>query len=157
MADGPHRIYWDADVFLSYVNGLPDRLPTIETLLTLARVGARVEIVTSTLSITEVAFAHAEQSRGRPDPVIEQILDSLWSDAVLRLAQLTVPIARAARQPVRASLQTAPRLKPPDAFHLATAERLDVTEFHTYDADLHRYAGRFGFPIHVPTAPTPSP
>jgi hypothetical protein len=33
MPDSKPRIYWDTCVLLSFINGLPERLPDIETLL----------------------------------------------------------------------------------------------------------------------------
>ena len=132
-------------------------MPTLDVLFTLARTGVEIVIVTSTLSITEVAFAPSERTRGRLDPMIEATLDALWSDPAVRLIPLSPAIARAARQLVRGALVTGPRLRPPDAIHLATARRFSVAEFQTYDATLHKLSGRFGFPIHEPSSIPPTP
>ena len=42
-----------------------------------------------------------------------------------------------------------------DAIHLATARRLGVQEFHTYDEKLLKYQGDLGFPIREPIAAAP--
>ena len=65
MPNSGDVIYWDASVFLSCVNGETERLPTIDALREESRKGD-FTIVTSTLSITEVAFAEMEQTRGAP-------------------------------------------------------------------------------------------
>lgn len=57
------RVYWDACVFLSYINGVANRLPTIEELLRLARAD-EFELLTSSLSHAEVAFAEIEKAQG---------------------------------------------------------------------------------------------
>ena len=58
----PPRVYWDANVMLSYLNAVPERLPVIEELLRQSRAAA-IEIVTSALSIAEVAFAQSAATR----------------------------------------------------------------------------------------------
>jgi hypothetical protein len=51
MPDGLARIYWDACVLLSYINGIPDRLPDLEWYL--ERSGKGFQLVTSTVTIVE--------------------------------------------------------------------------------------------------------
>ncbi len=63
------RLYWDANVFLSYVDGTPDRLPHIEPLFREAE-QEKVEIVTSTASIAEVAFGSVEMDERSLDEEI---------------------------------------------------------------------------------------
>ena len=68
MADGRvPRYYWDSCVFLSAVEKVPTRVAVIERLLDDANAG-RAEVFTSTVSITEVAFAkfepHIDQADG---------------------------------------------------------------------------------------------
>ena len=81
MGSGRRRIYWDACVWLSYINGYPDRQPILDTLLadSASRVGD-IHIVTSTVSQTEVAFALVELKDQAPDQVVEAAIDSLWKD-----------------------------------------------------------------------------
>lgn len=56
MPDELSRIYWDANVPLSYISGVADRLPVIEELLKRAR-AREIELLTSSISRVEVAFA----------------------------------------------------------------------------------------------------
>jgi len=136
MPGSTPRVYWDSCVFLSYFNGDIDRLPHIEALLKSASADNAIEIVTSTISITEVAFAQVEQT-GKTDPAIEAAMDKLWADrSAVMLVDCHELIARQARNLMRVALQHSWKLKPPDAIHLATAARMGVTEFHTYDGAL---------------------
>ena len=145
------RIYWDSCVPLSYVNGVPDRLPTIDELLRHAR-REELELVTSVLSITEVAFAASEQAGGALDPEVEENIDSLWSpDSPIALVEFHDLIAREARGLIRQGIgQDWGKLKPADAIHLATARRLEVDRFHTYDDRLLKWNGVAGFPVTRP-------
>ncbi len=88
------RVYWDACVVLSYINADSERLPVLGELLAEARRG-KVRIVTSTLSVVEVAFAAEEQRRQAPDPVTEAQIDALWTPgSVITLAEFHFGIAR---------------------------------------------------------------
>ena len=133
MASGRRRIYWDSCVWLSYINGHPNRLPVLETLLadSSSPLGD-IELVTSTVSQTEVAFAFVEQDNQLPDPAVEAKIDSLWNDKrTMRLIEYHTVIAVEARTLIRLGLQSRWSLKPLDAIHLATARWYGVTEFHT--------------------------
>ena len=69
MPDDRTFIYWDANVFLSYIDGDPARLPTLDAILAdSANPESLVQIATSTLSIVEVAFAIEEKTKGVLDP-----------------------------------------------------------------------------------------
>lgn len=41
-------------------------------------------------------------------------------------------------------------LRAADAMHLATAQRMEVDEMHTYDGDLLKWDGNVAFPIREP-------
>lgn len=60
MPEAPPRYYWDANVFLTYIHLVPERAPDIDALLDAAR-DRKIEVVTSTLSIVEVAFGAEEE------------------------------------------------------------------------------------------------
>lgn len=55
MPANPRRIYFDANVFLAYVGNEQGRADTVQALLDEAR-RDEIEIVTSVLSIAEVAY-----------------------------------------------------------------------------------------------------
>ena len=62
MPPEPTRNYWDSCAFLSYINGVSDRLPTLDALLEeSADPDNEREIVTSTFTIAEVAFVLHEK------------------------------------------------------------------------------------------------
>jgi len=54
------RSYWDACLFLAWINNEPERAAVVDSLLTSARLG-EIEIVTSVISVTEVALAATEK------------------------------------------------------------------------------------------------
>ncbi len=54
-----HFIYWDANVFLSYINNLPDRMPVLDAILEEIESSKNDRIVTSVLSKVEVALGSA--------------------------------------------------------------------------------------------------
>jgi predicted nucleic acid-binding protein len=153
MPGNPAMVYWDSNVFLSYFNAVPDRLPTIEALLRNASVDHTIEIVTSTLAITEVAYAQIEQG-GNLDSTVEAAMDKFWADrSIITFVDCHELIARQARNLMRTALQKGWKLKPPDAIHLATAARMGVSEFNTYDTPLFKYAQDIGAIIREPHSP----
>lgn len=103
------------------------------------------------MSITEVAFAQAERSRGSLDAGLEAAIESFWADSdTIRLIEFDRTIAAAARDLVRRAIPLKRRLKPMDAIHLATAQRRQVGDFHTTDQPLQRDWQDLGFPVRDP-------
>ena len=147
------RIYWDSCVFLSYINGYEDRLPTIDALLAQSadREDDR-EIVTSTFAIVEVAFDLNERAQAALDSETETKIDALWSDRhAVKLIEFHEGIARDARTLIRGAVASGRSgLRPDDAVHLASARSLEVAEFHTYSKDLPRFADLTGLTIVEP-------
>lgn len=154
MPDESSRVYWDANVLLSYVDGDPDRLPTIEELLRQAR-AREIEIVTSALSQVEVAFAASEKEGQALDPAAEERIDELWKpSSPIALVEFYPALAREARRLIRDAIDAGrSALKPADAIHLATAARMEVEDFHTYDEKLQRHSNAFPFPVREPLTP----
>lgn len=99
MPSDRRYLYWDACVFLSFVNNDGERIGAIESVL------AEVEeeedglsIATSVLSRVEVAYCAAEQSRQALDESTEAQLDSMWADrSVVTLVEVNEEITRLAR------------------------------------------------------------
>ena len=156
MVSSRRRIYWDSCVWLSYINGYPARLPVLETLLADSRSQlADIELVTSTIAQTEVAFALTEKESHTLDSEVEAKIDALWTDRrTITLVEYHTAIAREARDLIRLGIEYDWQLKPLDAIHLATARWLRVYEFHTYDKKLPRYSDQVGFPIKEPYVAT---
>jgi predicted nucleic acid-binding protein len=150
------RIYWDACVFLSHLNGEEGRADVIEQIMDEASDG-KWEILTSTVSQVEVAFGKAEQDQKAPDPEVLAAIEAYWlPESPVKLIEFHRLIALDARDLVRVSrIDQDKRLTPIDAVHLASAQRLGAIDFHTYDGHLLDRNGEFEFPIREPWSPEP--
>ena len=151
MTDQAKKLYWDADVFISLVEDRPGRAPVIQSLLADARSGM-VEIVTSAITIAEVAYGTAARLEGAPSPDVEQVIDGLWeSGAPVKVVEVYPLLAVRARDIIRQSVGWGwTGLRAHDAIHLATAQQLAVDEVHTYETKWGRYAEIIGIPIISP-------
>jgi predicted nucleic acid-binding protein len=151
MPNSPRRIYWDSCVFLSYIENHPDRASDIDTLLQEAEKG-NIEIVTSTVAITEVAFAPEERDKKALSKAVDDAINALWrSPSPVKLVEFHAGIADRARDLLRTALTSGIKmLKPMDAIHLATALTLGVDEFQTYDEPLMRYSELFSLKMGKP-------
>ena len=162
MPETPKLIYWDSNVFLSYVNELSDRMPVLDVLFeTSSRVAGSVKIHTSTLTQVEVAFAASEQVQQVLDPQIEGRLNALWADPeAIVSVEYHAAIGQVARSLIRSAITEGWSLKPLDAVHLATAQWLSnsglaLEEFHTYDKGLEKFESFLNFTICEPRAEQP--
>lgn len=148
MPDEPKRIYWDACVFLDDIEGAPEWMPILDALLEQASETEELVIYTSTVSITEVAFAKAEKDGRALDSTIEAEIDALWNDrSAVKLVEFNEIIARGARNLIRRAVEQGRQLKPLDAIHLVTAQNRRVAEFHTTDDRLQKGWHDLGFLI----------
>lgn len=155
MPDEPRGIYWDSCVFIHYIEGTKEWMSILDALLDEASQGNRLVILTSTVSITEVAYAKSEKPGNVLDPNIEAAIDNLWNDlSAVQLVELSQIIARDARSLVRQSVEIARSLKPLDAIHLATARIMNVSDFHTMDGSLKQW-NNLGFPVRDPWTAQP--
>lgn len=135
MPNDEQRIYWDTCVYLSYISGTPDRLPVIQQILGNAR--QKRAILTSIVSMVEVAYAAHEKNPGPLDPQMEKTMDQLWADdSVTEIVELNHDVAGMARDLIRRATATQRKLKPLDAIQLASAQWMRASEFHTYDREL---------------------
>ena len=157
MSSSRRRIYWDADVWLSYINGEGSRLPTLDAILAdSASPKGEIELCTSEMSEVEVAFAKTEQDKKALDNDVEKQIDAMWGDsAALKVVEYHHTIGIEARKMIRLGMEKGWQLKPMDAIHLATAKFLGVSEFHTYDRRLLKYSGDVGFSIVEPRTSQP--
>jgi predicted nucleic acid-binding protein len=142
------RVYWDACVFLSYINGVENRRSQIEALLEGAKNGD-FEIITSTVSLAEVAFSASEKEGMALDSTVERQIAGMWGPP-LKLVEFSPPIGVRAAALVRAAMVRGMGLRPMDAIHLSTAEQMAAASFHTYDEALQKFAPLVGFPIRQP-------
>jgi len=154
MPDDLPLNYWDSCVFLSYINGIADRLRDIDALL--ERSGKDCQIITSTVTIVEVAFGKVEQDRGELDEETGVKIAGLWaSDSPVKVVEFFPALGEAARDLIRKALPSGISLKPMDAIHLATALHMRAVAFHTYDDRLPKFAEVLGIPIGPPLASAP--
>lgn len=151
MPDDPRRIYWDANVPLSFLNGLTDRVPTIEELFRQAR-AEEIELLTSSVSRVEVAFAKSEKDSGSLDEGTEEAIEAFWAPgSPLKTVEFYDLIADGAKALIRQGIEQGwGGLKPMDAIHIATAQRMGVAEMHTYDERVKKWSGKLGFAITDP-------
>ena len=155
MLGNRKSVYWDANVFLSYVNAMPGHMPVIDALLEQS-LNSAITIYTSGLSRVEVAFADSERQVRAPSPEIESQINRFWEDeSAITSIEVLPGITLIARGMMREGLTRGWSLKPSDAIHLATAQWLldegfSVDEFHTYDASLFKYADVVGFDVLEP-------
>jgi predicted nucleic acid-binding protein len=149
----PNKIdifYWDSNVFISYISEVTGRVEVIEELLIRAKSG-QCKILTSHVSIAEVAFAQVEANSGALDPSIEMKIDNLWQDhRAVTMVEVTELVTRRSRGLIRAAKVMGYSLKPMDAIHLASAAQYGANELHTYDKPLEKYSSAVGMPIHEP-------
>lgn len=155
MPEGDRLIYWDADVFLSYVNGMTDRLAHLDAFL--EKSGKDIQIITSTISIVEVAFGKAEIDGKVLDKETEEKISRLWgTNSPIKLVEVFPAIGNGARGLMRYGLTQGWKLKPMDAIHLSTALNQRVVEFHTYNShDFQKWIPEVGFKICEPISDTP--
>ena len=156
MSDRLPVLYWDADVFTSWVEKHPDRAPVVDLLLSDARAG-EIEIVTSAITMAEVAYAASERLAGALSEDVLQKIDDLWAfGGPVRIVEVYPLIASRARNLIREGV---PRgwtgLRAHDAIHLGTAQQLRVDEIHTYESKWLRYADLIGIPINEPRTTQP--
>ena len=120
--------------------------------------GEEFQLITSVLSITEVAYATYEKDNATLDVDTEAKIAKLWqAGSPIKIVEFYDLIAVRAQKLMRAALANKWSLKPADAIHLATADQLKVSEFHTYDRALEKFSGltETKFPIIAPISDTP--
>lgn len=156
MPDKVPVIYWDACCLLSYINEVEDRMPHLEAILAQAQRG-EIHLITSVLSVAEVAFGAVEQQGHALDDETEERIGSLWEpSSPVRLIEFHILIAERAKDILRAGLtQGWTGLRSIDAMHLATAQNEGATAFHTYDGKLEKYGPVIG--CHIGPAETDAP
>lgn len=143
MAASRPLVYWDSCCFLSYLSGDSSR-SVLRTLMEDAKAGG-ILLVTSAISIAEVAYL-APEGRGRPlDQATEAEIESMWrSIQAIRIVETHAGIGRRARDLLRHALENGWERNPRDAIHLASAQHAGATTVHTYDEKWDRFAPLIG-------------
>jgi predicted nucleic acid-binding protein len=151
----PNKIclYWDSNVFLSHLNGVPERIKTIRDLIQEIEENESSCILTSSESIVEVAHVLDEKMNGRLDPRVEEAIDAMWQNhKLIKMIDNGHHISTLARNLIRDAIPQKWKLSPKDAVHLASAYWYNknvcpIDEFHTYDTKLYKFEAMIG--IHI--------
>lgn len=138
MPAKPQYLYWDASVFSSYVGRIADRLPIIDALFEQVVADRRRRIITSAISVMEVAFASGHGPGRRTSPEQEGRIDELWRSPHIEVVDVTHGLLLRARSFMRDAVDENWSISPNDALHLVTAAWVhatfgEVIAVHTYD------------------------
>ena len=151
MAAEPRYVYWDANCFLHYINESAEHIDTLQGILTEVENSGDYKIITSTLTITEVAHTEQERlNRVLDDAELSRIDRIFLDDSVVLLVEFSQIIARRARDVMRIGLTNHLRKDPRDCIHLASAQFLGAVEVHTYDKSLWDYSEHLGIKVCEP-------
>lgn len=130
----PRYIYWDTDVFLSYLNNDPDRLPVIDAILEAVESSKNDKIVTSVVAKVKVTWVAHEKLKRILSKDEETRIDDMWNNSeVIELIDFSDEIALKARQAMREGMVKGWKLRTNDDIHLASALRVGVVELQTYN------------------------
>ena len=138
MRARPIRVYLDSNVLIAYVADEEGRAGVVQSVLEDAR-QEKIDLITSVLSITEVAYISTDQAGD--DPVGSQdAIDQLWVPASpISVVDVSARVALEARAIVRQSKGPGTRVvKPADAIHLASASIQQCDRLFTYESESTR-------------------
>jgi len=150
-------IYWDANVFVSYLNNDNERIPTIEAILEVVESSKIDRIVTSVVSKVEVAWVAQEKISRVLTNDEEKRIDDMWENAeIFEMIDFSNDIALKARKLMREGLSRGWKLRTNDAIHLASAQWVGAIELQTYDLkDFQKFSELVGIEIREPHAIQP--
>jgi len=149
--------YWDANVFISYLNNDKDRIPILEAVLEAVESSKADRIVTSVISKVEVAWVAQEKLNRILTDEEEKRIDEMWdNDDIFEMIEFNNEIALMARKLMRAGLQRGWKLRTNDAIHLASAQWVGAAELQTYDVkDFEKFSQLTNVSIKEPHAIQP--
>ena len=134
------RRLWDTSVIIGYLAGEEDVAEACDNTIGRAE-RVEVEIVVSAMATIEVAYLE-----GLDDQDSEAKIRELFNREYIIPVAIDVGVAFIARELVR-KYKVGPKIKPPDAAHLATAIQWRIPMVETTDADLLRLDGLEGDPL----------
>ena len=148
--------YWDANVFIYYLNNDPHKIKTLEAILDEIQKSGKDKIITSAISKVEVAWAASEKLNRALSKDEEHKIDNLWNDpSIIEIVDLNDEITYIARRILREAMIKTWKPKTNDAIHLASAEWVGAAEMHTYDTKLYKYNQLIGIVVKAPAAKQP--
>jgi predicted nucleic acid-binding protein len=136
MADSNYCL-WDSCVFIDGLRKTADRFPRISELESEAK-SRRLFIFASTLAIAEVVKL---KEYGDLTEDEHRDISAYFRHKFIKVIPVDRVIARAAAEIVREH-----SLKPPDAIHIATANRCRCAVLYTYDGPMLEKNGQIGSP-----------
>ena len=95
MTNSPRRAYLDANVFIAYLANESGRAPVVGSLLEDAERGS-IELLTSVLSVTEVAFVASDHASGGDPTAEEDTIGEALGPRVTRQADRRIDARRRA-------------------------------------------------------------
>jgi len=148
----PRFIYWDANVFLSYLNDDPERFPILEAILEAIESSKNDRIVTSVVSKVEVTWVAQEKLNRALSREEEARIDAMWNNPdVIEMVDFNDEIAVMARKAMREGMTRGWKLRTNDAIHLASAQWVAASELQTYDMkDFAKFSELFSLVICEP-------
>lgn len=95
----------------------------------------KIQLLTSTSTITETAFLQSEKDAGKTSKEVEELLDAFFDDRkTITPVDSSIFVAKEARNLMRKCIDAGMKsLTPIDAIHLASAKRVGAISFLTYD------------------------
>lgn len=130
------RVYWDACAWIAYIaqeksvdigeSHTENRYAMCAEVLRMAQ-NNKLEIVTSAFTLAEVC----KSPEVKDDPLDN--LAAFFERSYILIVPVDMAIGRRAQNMQTTGLVS---LKPPDAVHLASAQRAAVTELHTFDSKI---------------------
>jgi predicted nucleic acid-binding protein len=157
MPANAQRAYLDANVFVALIQNEDGRADVVQGVLEDARLD-RIQVITSVLTVTEVAFAADEIAAGGLSAAGEASIDRLWEPASpIRVVDASMATSRKARELVREAKNRQFTLKPYDAQHLAAAALHGATCVFTYENERTRqkWSDLLGIAVEEPWAVQP--
>ena len=136
----PSRRLWDSCIVIGYLAGSPDLMPDCPGIIRQAEAGI-LEIVVSEMAKVETAYLN-----GVSDAQSELLIREFFSREYIIPISIDDPVSAIARDLVR-KYRVSPKLKPPDAIHLATAILWRIPVLETTDPDLLRLDQLEGNPL----------
>ena len=147
------RVYWDACAWIAYINqekviatasgAQENRFAMCSEVLRLAQKG-KLEIATSAFTLAEVC----KNPEVKDSPLDN--LPSFFEKSYILIVPVDMAIGRRSQAMQSSGLVN---LKPPDAIHLASAQRAEVSELHTFDRKIldldNKITGADGQPLKI--------
>lgn len=130
--------YWDSAVFLAWFNEEEKNYQKCQGVIKLAEDGDLV-IITSALTLVEVIKLKNHPSLASSDEIK---IRRFFEQEFISVRPLDRVIAEEARQ-----LIWKHHVMPKDSVHLATALKMKLDTFDTFDGDLKKLSGKLGRPL----------